>query len=142
MNECRTAHTHTHAHTHMAHTHTRTHMTHTHTHTHTHTLTHTQTHTHTPCAHLQVYAWQHAGREWAVKNDAISFAYSYGGDFQVERCGDLLPLMLPPHPSIQAPGACVGVGVAVCMCVCVCACVCACVCELAFARDFMPFMLI
>jgi hypothetical protein len=52
---------------------------------------------------VQVYAWEQAGREWVVKVDSISMGYGYSG-FSFERCGDLLPVMLPPHPCIQAPG--------------------------------------
>lgn len=52
-----------------------------------------------------VYAWQAGGQEWAVKADGVSYRYNYSGTFEPERCGDLLPAFLPPHPHIAAPAA-------------------------------------
>lgn len=47
-----------------------------------------------------VYGWQpEAGGDWAVKVDPISYK-NYKGAFEPERCADLLPAFLPPHPNV------------------------------------------
>jgi hypothetical protein len=43
--------------------------------------------------------------EWAVKVDPISYRYAHAGTFEPERCADLLPAFLPPHPNILSPKA-------------------------------------
>lgn len=54
----------------------------------------------------RVYAWESAGRQWVVKADYMGGAegaLSSKGGFELERCADLLPSLLPPHPNIGAP---------------------------------------
>jgi len=54
----------------------------------------------------KIYAWEAAGKQWVVKADRVAYSYGYNnGSFEPERCADLLPSLLPPHPSIGAPVA-------------------------------------